>query len=110
MFTFRINVAAAEFAQRLEFYQRCTSDELGAAATGPVVFVFLSSAAASQRYCYCSSDRSESCSHGGAHWSIGVLLALHAAQRSQNYNERILLVETLPSFVNQPALELLLVC
>ena len=31
---------------------------------------------------------------------------LHAAQRSQYYNERILLVETLPSFVNQPALEL----
>ena len=62
MFTFSINVAAAEFAQRLQFYERGVADELGAAAGGPVVFVFASSAASSQRYCYGSSDRSESCS------------------------------------------------
>ena len=71
MFTFRVDVAAAEFAQRLQFYERGVADELGAAATGPVVLVFTAAAASSQRYCY---DRCECCSSsdgGGAHLSLG---------------------------------------
>ena len=50
MFTFRVNLAAAEFAQRLQFYERGVADELGAAATGPVVLLFLAATAPSQRY------------------------------------------------------------
>ena len=72
--------------------------------------LFLAAAPSSQRYCYRSSDRSECCDGGRTHSLGGCRCAAARAQRSQSNNERILLVETWPGFVNQPRTRVTVCC
>ena len=108
MFTFRVDVAAAEFGQRLQFYQWRAAHELGAAATGPVVFVFTSAAASSQRYCY---DRCECCSSSDG---CGTHLSLYGLSLRASTLRRYKMVKTTAQRshalqpVNRPQLELCL--